>query len=123
MKRWRLAPLLAFFLVGLSNCAPESPPNILILLLDDFGYNDLALNAQASGLTEEALHTPVMDNFARQGVHFTRHYTESTCSPSRAALLSGRYPARFGFTAMAGGFRPRSQPWPKRSRAPAIAPT
>jgi arylsulfatase A-like enzyme len=66
-------------------------PNVLLILLDDFGYNDLAANNDSDSPT------PNLDRIARAGVRFTRHYSESTCSPSRAALLTGQYAARVGY--------------------------
>ena len=66
-------------------------PNILLVVLDDFGYNDLAINNGSDSLT-----TPTLDRIAEQGIRFTRHYSESSCTPSRVALLTGLYPARLG---------------------------
>ena len=66
-------------------------PDILVLLADDLGYADLSYN----GATE--IETPNIDRLAREGVVFTAGYTtHSVCTPSRAGLLTGRYPARFG---------------------------
>ena len=62
-------------------------PNILILVADDLGFNDLAIN---NGNT--TVHTPNMDQLAREGVRFTRRYASAVCSPARAALLTGLYP-------------------------------
>jgi arylsulfatase A-like enzyme len=67
-------------------------PNVLVILADDLGYADLNINnPQAKSPT------PHLNELAASGVRFTRHYTESTCSPSRAALLTGRYPARANY--------------------------
>jgi len=67
------------------------PPNVLILLADDLGYADLSIQ----GSREIA--TPHIDSIGRDGVRFTNGYVASSmCSPSRAALLTGRYPQRFG---------------------------
>ena len=80
-----------------SGCQPDSnanpAPNILLILADDLGYNDIQAY---NGNTE--VHTPTLDQLAKQGVLYSRHYAYSTCSPSRAALLSGMNPARLGFT-------------------------
>lgn len=68
-----------------------APPNILIILVDDLGYGDLGYN----GATDA--HTPNIDRLAREGVAFPNGYVPSpVCSPSRAGLLTGRHPARFG---------------------------
>ena len=75
----------------LTGCQREvEKPNILLVVLDDFGYNDLALNNGSDSPT------PTLDSIARQGIRFTRHYTESSCTASRVALLTGLYPARVG---------------------------
>ena len=67
----------------------KTPPNILIIYLDDLGYGDVG----AYGSTE--LKTPNIDRLANGGVRFTQGYASSaTCSPSRYALLTGRYPWR-----------------------------
>jgi len=76
-------------------------PNILLIVADDLGYNDVAIY---NNNTE--VHTPTIDDLASGGVRFTRHYTDSTCSPSRAALLSGMFPARLGFTPNGRGIDP-----------------
>jgi arylsulfatase A-like enzyme len=65
-------------------------PNVLLIVLDDFGYNDLAINNGSDSPT------PTLDEIARQGIRFTRHYAESSCTASRVALLTGMYPVRVG---------------------------
>ena len=66
-------------------------PNIVLILADDMGYGDFsALNGGLS-------HTPALDGLMRDSVCFTQHYTASpVCNPSRACLLTGRYPHRTG---------------------------
>lgn len=64
-------------------------PNIVVIYMDDLGYGDMS----AYGATE--LSTPHMDRLANEGVRFTNGYASSaTCTPSRYALLTGRYPWR-----------------------------
>ncbi len=80
--------------IGLTACdalEPQGPPNVLLIVLDDFGVNDLGINGN------DKVRTPSLDSFAAQGVHYTRHYADSSCSPARAALLTGNYPAYSGF--------------------------
>lgn len=70
-----------------------SPPNILFILLDDMGWTDLG--CYGSDLYE----TPAIDRLAEEGMRFTDAYAACTvCSPSRAAVLTGNYPARIHLT-------------------------
>lgn len=72
-------------------CAGSSGrPNILLILTDDQGYGDLSLHGNPY------LHTPHIDKLAQSGVQFERFYVNSFCAPTRAALLTGRYPLRCG---------------------------
>ena len=68
----------------------ESPrPNVLILLADDTGWNDVGYNGSE-------IRTPHIDRLASEGVRLDQYYVYPTCSPSRVALLSGRPPSRWG---------------------------
>ncbi len=69
----------------------ETRPNVLLILADDMGYNDIGF------INHQQTVTPTLDKLAADGVLFSRHYTESSCSPSRVALLTGMYPAKLGF--------------------------
>jgi uncharacterized sulfatase len=74
----------------------ERPPNIVLILADDLGWNDLTFNG--GGVAGGTVPTPHIDSIAQQGVTFTNGYAANgTCAPSRAALMSGRYGTRFGF--------------------------
>lgn len=97
--------LLAWFCLSLSGCDGDPGPNVLLLLLDDFGYGDMAANRPPADAAIP-LTTPNLDDFHRTSLVFSRHYADSTCSPSRAALLSGHYPSRFGFTPDGRGLAP-----------------
>ncbi len=69
------------------------PPNIIVFLIDDLGWTDLG--CCGSDLYE----TPHIDNLARHGVRFTHGYSACTvCSPTRAAMMTGKYPARLHIT-------------------------
>ncbi len=75
---------------------PERPPNVVVILADDLGWNDLTF--AGGGVDDGAVPTPAIDSLARDGVQFTAGYAgNATCAPSRAAILTGRYPTRFGF--------------------------
>lgn len=65
------------------------PPNIVFILTDDQGYRDLGCQGA------DGIQTPRIDRMAREGVRLTSFYAMATCSPTRAALLTGRYPARY----------------------------
>ena len=74
----------------------ERPPNIILILADDLGYNDLTVNG--GGVANGAVPTPHIDSLAKEGVVFTDGYANNaTCAPSRAAMMTGRYATRFGF--------------------------
>ncbi|MBU4433186.1 MAG: sulfatase-like hydrolase/transferase [Alphaproteobacteria bacterium] len=74
----------------------QRPPNIIFILADDLGYNDVSLNG--GGIAGGVVKTPNIDAIAQGGVDMTNGYAgNATCAPSRAALMTGRYPTRFGF--------------------------
>ena len=70
----------------------ERPPNIILIVADDLGINDIS--AFGGGLVP----TPHIDRLMKEGASVDSFYTaNATCSPSRAAMMTGRYPTRFGF--------------------------
>jgi len=72
------------------------PPNIVVILADDLGWNDLSF--AGGGLGGGQVKTPRIDSIARDGVSFSAGYSaNATCAPSRAAILTGRYPTRSGY--------------------------
>jgi arylsulfatase len=69
------------------------PPNIVYILLDDVGYGEIG----TPGLTpSRGYSTPNIDALARQGMTLQRMYTEPACTPTRVAMMTGRYPIRTG---------------------------
>ena len=80
------------------SATPETenrPPNIILIVADDLGYNDIS--TFGGGVTE-GFKTPGIDRLAEEGVVFSQAYSgASTCAPSRAMLMTGRYPTRTGF--------------------------
>jgi arylsulfatase A-like enzyme len=85
----------------------DRAPNVVVIVADDLGYNDLTF--AGGGVANGAVPTPNIDSLARDGVEFTRGYAgNATCAPSRAAIMTGRYPTRFGFE-----FTPAPKPFMK----------
>ena len=86
----RLACVLSLFAPLLARAAAQ--PNIVIFYADDLGYGELG----CQGFTQD-IPTPHIDSLAKNGLRFTHGYVAATyCSPSRAGLMTGRYPTRFG---------------------------
>lgn len=74
---------------SIAHAAEQARPNILFLVIDDQGWNDVGYhNAQ--------LRTPHIDALAKTGVELGWHYVQPQCTPTRVALMTGRYPSRFG---------------------------
>lgn len=78
----------------------QGRPNIVVLLADDLGWADVSFNGGV-------IATPNIDRIVREGVRLDRFYVAPICSPTRAGLLTGRYPIRFG--AMRAVFPPWRQ--------------
>ena len=71
--------------------AQRRPPNILVIVTDDMGYGDIGIHGSKD------IPTPNIDALAKVGIRFTDAYVSGPyCSPTRAGLLTGRYPQRFG---------------------------
>ena len=74
----------------------EKRPNIILIVADDLGFNDIT--AHGGGVAQGTVPTPNIDSLAKNGVDFLAGYSgNATCAPSRAAMMTGRYPTRFGF--------------------------
>lgn len=84
-----LYALAAFVAATTTQAASSRPPNIIHIIADDVGYDDL------SCFGAPKIKTPNLDKFAKEGVRFTSFYApHSTCTPSRASILTGRIAAR-----------------------------
>jgi len=69
---------------------PESRPNVVLVITDDQGWFDVGVHGNPH------IETPVMDRLAREGVRFSRFYCSPVCTPTRAALMTGRHYQRTG---------------------------
>jgi arylsulfatase A len=97
LKRIFSAAALAILLCSGWNAVAAGPPNIVIILADDLGYGDLSCYGHPS------IRTPNLDRMAAEGMRFTDFYVAApVCTPSRAALLTGRLPIRSGMTGAFG---------------------
>jgi hypothetical protein len=91
--------LLALLLAPILASAMEAKPNIVLILADDLGIGDTG----SYGGERCLINTPNIDALAEQGLRFTdAHSSASVCGPTRLALMTGRYPWRFGATVNSG---------------------
>ena len=95
---WQQGPQMA------SVAASERPPNIVLIVADDLGINDISAfgggldTGLDTGSDNGRLKTPNIDSLAAEGAMFQQSYSgASTCAPSRAMMMTGRYPTRTGF--------------------------
>ena len=77
-------------LAVLTACAEPDPPNVIVIVTDDQGYGDMSVHGNPE------LNTPELDRLAHEGVRLEDFHVDPTCSPTRAALMTGRYSARVG---------------------------
>ena len=87
------AILLAIVCVAHQTGNAQTPrPNILLIVSDDVGYADIGIYGSRD------IPTPNIDRLAQEGIRFTNAYVSGPyCSPTRAGLMTGRYPQRFGY--------------------------
>jgi len=91
LKRTFLPVLMGLGLFLLPANLLAAPPNVMVMLADDMGYGDLSIYGSLEN------HTPNLDKLASEGARFTDFYAGSAvCSPSRAALITGRFSVRAG---------------------------
>jgi len=86
----RIITSIFFALCAATPAFSEQPPNIIAILTDDQGLMDVGY------LNPGKVYTPNMDKLAAEGAVFDQHYVMPQCTPTRVALLTGRYPSRFG---------------------------
>jgi arylsulfatase A-like enzyme len=115
--KYALAALSASAALGLGNCATAqttgtagSKPNIILMVSDDFGYGDAGVYGGGEG---RGMPTPNLDKMAHEGMTFFSFYAQPSCTPGRAAMITGRFPNRSGMTAVAfqgqGGGLPKGE--------------
>ena len=79
-----------------------APPHIIFILADDLGWNDVGFHGSLQ------VKTPNIDRLAREGIILENYYGQMLCTPSRSALLTGRYPSNIGMQHFVITF---SEPW------------
>jgi len=119
MKKITLLFLTSFILLFACNnqeqISSDSKPNILFILADDFGYHDMSV------MGSEFYETPNIDRIANEGMIFTDGYAAcQVCSPSRASIMSGKFPARHGITDWIGART--GEEWRKAGRHNQLLP-
>ena len=77
------------FLTFLTFVFSHDKPNIIFILVDDLGFNDM-------GYVNSEIITPNLDDLAQNGVILDRNYVQQVCTPSRTAFLTGIYPYKLG---------------------------
>ncbi len=96
------AALIAFAAVpaslAMAQGAPQAKPNILLIVSDDTGYGDLGPYGGGEG---RGMPTPNIDKLANSGMTFFDFYAQPSCTPGRAAMITGRIPNRSGMTTVA----------------------
>ena len=93
------------YLISLSNSVGlKSKPNIILIIADDLGKHEV------SAYGSDYVSTPNIDDIGKKGLIFQNAYvTSPTCAPSRAAILTGKYPQRYGFETQIMEFYPRNK--------------
>jgi arylsulfatase A-like enzyme len=95
LKMFGSALLAILAIAGLSTCARagDQKPNILFIVADDLGWKDV-------GFHGSDIKTPNLDKLAANGARLEQFYAQPMCTPTRAALMTGRYPVRYGLQTM-----------------------
>ena len=91
IRQLLLTTLIFLFYTVFVSAQIKTPPNIILIIVDDLGYSDLA------SYGNKAVHTPNIDSLGIKGARFTQAYvTSPICAPSRMGIITGRYQQRFG---------------------------
>ncbi len=84
-----IAAVFLTLLISFASGAAETKPNIILIVTDDQGWADI-------GYHNDEVRTPNIDKLCKMGVQLDAHYVQPQCTPTRVALMTGRYPSRFG---------------------------
>ena len=104
-----------YFVLSSPLLGQQNRPNIILIFADDLGYGDLSCYGHPT------IHTPHLDRMAQEGIKLTSFYTAaSVCTPSRAGLLTGRYPLRVGMPGNLGPDSPGGLSLEERTLAEAL---
>lgn len=93
-KPYALLVLSCLLLSITSAFAEPTQPNIIIYMVDDLGWNHIGVEQATLGTHGKQYVTPHLAGLAKEGLSFTHAYAQPNCAPTRAAMLSGQYPAR-----------------------------
>src|SRR5688500_10044608 len=97
MMRHHVLIFAALSFGTISEAQAQRPPNVVVVMMDDLGYGDLGSYGGSD------VRTPNIDRLAREGVRLTDAYANGpVCTPTRAALITGRYPQRVGLEDVLG---------------------
>lgn len=89
-ERWALTVIVALTAPVIARAQQPARPNIIHIVADDLGWKDVGFNGCAD------IKTPNIDALAAGGAKFTQFYVQPMCTPTRACLMTGRYPFRYG---------------------------
>lgn len=104
LKNWVALSGLSLAMNGCTSTNTPEKPNFLFILVDDLGYMDVGFNNP-----ESFYETPNIDRLATSGVIFTNAYAACpVCSPTRASIMTGKYPARMATTDWFGAAQPEN---------------
>jgi arylsulfatase A-like enzyme len=92
--RYSLIAVMAVLLISSPLSAANKKPNILVIWGDDVGWQ----NVSAYGLGTMGYKTPNIDSIGNEGIRFTDHYAQPSCTAGRASFITGQYPIRSGMT-------------------------
>ena len=96
---------VCFFLIACQKSRKALPPNVVMIIADDLGWSQIGCYGSSF------YKTPNIDELAKSGIRFTNAYSAaSICSPTRAAIMTGKYPARLNLTDFIPGNNPKNKP-------------